>query len=57
MEMKLEAEDVRIILSGMISEIDLWAEEGKDAEKTLCYIAGMTDMANAVIDEINVGGV
>ena len=52
MAIKLEAENVRIILGKMIYELELWSAEEKEAEKTLCYIAGMTDMANAVIKEI-----
>ena len=49
---RLETENVRILLSKMLNEIGYWEMEGKDAEKSLCYIAGMTDMANAVIKTI-----
>lgn len=52
MAMRLESENVRIILENMLNEIDYWAVDGKEAEKQLCYIAGMTDMANAVIKAI-----
>lgn len=55
--MRLETENVRIILADMLNNIDYWASEGKDAEKSLCYIAGMCDMANAVIEAITeIGG-
>lgn len=57
MAMKLETENVRYILMEMISEISCYEHEGKDAEKTLCYVGGMTDMANAVIKAIkDLGG-
>lgn len=32
----------------MLDEFDYWGETDKDAEKTLTYIAGIHDMANAV---------
>ena len=57
MAMKLEKENVRIILSDIISDIEYWGVDGKEAEKTLCYIAGANDMANAVIRAIeDLGG-
>lgn len=52
MAMRLEKENVRIILMNMISDVDMWDHEDKEAEKRLCYISGLTDMANAVIDAI-----
>lgn len=52
MAMRLEKENVRIILGKMLTETDYWGVEGKEAEKNLCYIAGMLDMANAVIQAI-----
>lgn len=52
MAMRLESENVRIILANMLNDVDYWASEGKDAEKSLCYIAGMCDMADAVIRAI-----
>lgn len=52
MAMRLEAENVRIILTGMLSVLEYRREQGTDAEKKLAYIAGMIDMANAVIEEI-----
>ena len=52
MAMRLEKENVRIILMNMIGEVEMWDHADNDAEKRLCYIAGLTDMANAVIDAI-----
>lgn len=52
MAMRLEKENVRIILMNMISDVEMWGHEDKEAEKRLCYISGLTDMANAVIDAI-----
>ena len=52
MAMRLESELVRIILADMLNSIAYWGDEGKDAEKSLCYIAGMCDMADAVIKAI-----
>lgn len=54
MAMKLTTENVRIILSEFIGECisDAFSPDGKEAEKQLCYIAGATDMANAVMKAI-----
>lgn len=52
MAVRLETENVRIILSKMLDEMAYWESEGKDAEKQLCYIAGMKDMADAIIRTI-----
>lgn len=52
MAAKLTPENVRIILFEMLVGIDYWGAEGKEAEKDLCYIAGMCDMADAVIKAI-----
>ena len=52
MAMRLEKENVRIILMNMISDVEMWDHEGTEAEKRLCYISGLTDMANAVIEAI-----
>ena len=49
---RLETANVRIILDKMLDEMSYWECEGKEAEKQLCYIAGMKDMANAVIEGI-----
>lgn len=50
--MKLEKENVRIILGNILDDIECWEVEGKEAEKYLSYILGLRDMANAVIDAI-----
>ena len=52
MAMRLEKENVRIILGQFLDELECWDMEGKDAEKQLAYIAGLRDMANAVMDAI-----
>lgn len=52
MAMKLERENVRIILGNFIDDVELWEMEGVSAEKQLAYIAGLRDMANAVIEAI-----
>lgn len=52
MAYRLETENVRIILSQMLDNMAYWECEGKEAEKQLCYIAGMADMANAIIKAI-----
>jgi hypothetical protein len=49
---RLTTENVRIIMWNILNDIPYWEVEGKEAEKQLCYIAGMTDMANAVIRAI-----
>lgn len=50
--MKLEKENVRIIFGNILDDLDLYAEDVKKAERQLAYIAGLRDMANAVIDAI-----
>lgn len=55
MAFKLTTENVRIILAQQLDECSYWESEGKEAEKQLCYIAGLTDMANAVIKAIKDG--
>lgn len=52
MAMKLEKENVRIILMNILGDCDLYGREDKEAEHLLDYIAGLNDMANAVIDAI-----
>lgn len=52
MEMRLEKENVRIILMGILNDIDHYGLEGKDAERNASYTAGVLDMANAVIKAI-----
>lgn len=52
MAMRLESVNVHIIESQLLDDIEYWAMEGKEAEKSLAYIAGVHDMANAVIKAI-----
>ena len=49
---ELKPEDVRVIQTKMFDDMSYWECEGKEAEKQLCYIAGMCDMAEAVIKAI-----
>lgn len=56
MAMKLEKENVRIILGQILDECELWDRTGNDASKMLCYVAGVRDMANAVMDAIDALG-
>ena len=49
---RLETDTVRRILMDILNDLDYWEEPDKAAEKTLTYIAGATDMANAVIKAI-----
>jgi hypothetical protein len=48
MAMKLTTENVNFLEAKILDEISYWENESKDAEKTLVYIAGIHDMANAV---------
>ena len=48
MAIKLTTENVNILEAKILDEISYWESESKDAEKTLVYIAGVHDMANAV---------
>ena len=50
--MKLEKENVRIILIDLLNNMEFYGAEGKEAEYKLCYTAGVLDMANAVMDAI-----
>jgi hypothetical protein len=52
MAMKLEKENVRIILGNILDDTEMWTCDSKEAEKQLAYIAGLRDMANAVIEAI-----
>ena len=57
MAMKLEKENVRIIFGNILNDVEMYADSEKDAEKQLAYIAGLRDMANAVIEAIeDLGG-
>ena len=52
MAFKLSSENVRMIEHEILADLEFWAYENKDAEKTLTYTAGIHDMANAVIKAI-----
>lgn len=52
MAMRLEKENVRIILGNFLDDAELWVADEVEAEKQLAYIAGLRDMANAVMDAI-----
>lgn len=55
--MKLEKENVRILFMNLISEMDHYGLEGKEAEFHASYISGALDMANAVMKAIeDLGG-
>lgn len=49
---RLETDNVRRILMEILNDMEIYGAEGKDAEQQMCYIAGVKDMANAVIDAI-----
>ncbi len=50
--MRLEKENVHIILGNFLDDVELWQMDSKEAEKQLAYIAGLRDMATAVIEAI-----
>lgn len=52
MAMRLEKENVRIILGNFLDDMDMWTCDSKETERQLAYIAGLRDMANAVIEAI-----
>ena len=52
MAMRLEKENVRIILMNILNDMEHYGIEGKDAEHQSSYLAGVLDMANAVIKAI-----
>ncbi len=56
MAMKLEKDNIRIIVMNVLDECDLYGREGKEAEHLTSYISGVKDMANAVIDAIDALG-
>ena len=53
---RLGTENVRRILMKMLSNMELYGVEGKDAEQQMCYISGAVDMANEVIKTIEAFG-
>lgn len=57
MAMKLEKENVRIVLMNLLDCMEHYGLDGKDAEHQSSYIAGLLDMANAVMKAIeDLGG-
>lgn len=50
--MKLTSENVRLVENRLLDDIDYWGLDDKEAEKTLAYIAGIRDMASAIIRAI-----
>lgn len=57
MAMRLEKENVRIILVNILEGCEYFEPKDREAEKSLCYIAGALDMANAVMKAIeDLGG-
>lgn len=52
MAMKLEKENVRIIFLNILDDVELWDTDAVESDKQLAYIAGLRDMANAVIEAI-----
>ena len=56
MAMRLEKENVRIIVMNILDDCDLYGREDKEAEHLVDYIAGVKDMANAVMDAISALG-
>lgn len=49
---RLETENVRIILMDLLNNCEFYGCEDKNAEHISSYTAGALDMANAVIDAI-----
>ena len=57
MAIKLEKANIRIVLMNLLNDMEFYALEGKKAEHQASYIAGVLDMANAVMDAIeDLGG-
>ena len=57
MAMRLEKENVRLLFMQLISEMDHYGLEGKEAEFHASYISGALDMDNAVMKAIeDMGG-
>lgn len=53
MAFRFSPDNVRKILDTLLDDIGYWEPTGTEAEKQLCYIAGMKDMSNAVIKALN----
>ena len=52
MAMRLEKENVRFVLMNILNNMEHYGLEGKEAEHHASYVAGVLDMANAVIEAI-----
>ena len=52
MAMRLETENVRIILVNILNGCEFYGAEDKNAEHIASYTAGALDMANAVMEAI-----
>jgi hypothetical protein len=53
MAMRLEKENVRIILMNILNNCEFYGQDDKNAEHISSYAAGVLDMANAVIEAID----
>jgi hypothetical protein len=53
MAMRLEKENVRIILMNILNNCEFYGQDDKNAEHISSYTAGVLDMANAVIEAID----
>ena len=53
MAARIEKENVRLVLGNILNDMSYWECDGKEAEKQLCYIAGVVDMANAIMRAID----
>lgn len=56
MAMLLEKDRVRMIAMDVLNSTEYYGLEGKEAEMTTAYTAGVLDMANAVIKAIDEEG-
>lgn len=52
MAFRLSSENVMMIERELLDELEYWSTSDKDNSHTLTYIAGVHDMANAVIKAI-----
>nr|DAH18431.1 MAG TPA: hypothetical protein [Caudoviricetes sp.] len=51
--MKIDEEIIFKCLRSILRDVDYYGQDGKDAERTLCYINGVVDMATELINRIN----
>lgn len=52
-KMKLEKENVRIILMDILNGCEFYGQDPKNAERLSNYVAGVLNMANAVMEAID----